>query len=423
VPIAKALPTNDEIARFGTPEIILNNVRENFAQTRDGIRDHLSVREAEQIEAAQMTFVENHHDLFAERIAAGRVRDVHGDLRLEHVYFAGDGAPTIIDCIEFNERFRYADVCSDVAFLSMDFTRLGRADLAEQFLAAYARASNDYDLYRLVDFYEAYRAYVRGKVASILAADAGANLSTRELACIAARRAYLLALREGRDSLLPPAVVAVGGIIASGKSTIADRIAVMMGAPVVDADRTRKSLLGVPATTPLDGAAWSGAYGADVTDRVYAEVLRRADSVLASKRPVILDASFRSEALRGTARAFARERGVPFYFVECRVGRDEALRRLSRRAEGSSVSDGRVDIFDDFVAKWEPIAELPRARMPSSVPPFRRGHWASIASPTWKLTHRSVANGRRGRGSDRSPRCAGSASGARTPCRPVPRSP
>ena len=42
---------------------------------------------------------------FRERVAQGRIRDGHGDLRLEHVYFE-DGDPIVIDCVEFNARLR-----------------------------------------------------------------------------------------------------------------------------------------------------------------------------------------------------------------------------------------------------------------------------------------------------------------------------
>ena len=56
---------------------------------------------------------------FAMRHAQGRIREGHGDLRLEHVYFEGH-EPIVIDAIEFNERFRMADVAAEVAFLAMD---------------------------------------------------------------------------------------------------------------------------------------------------------------------------------------------------------------------------------------------------------------------------------------------------------------
>ena len=124
-----------ETARYGTAEAISVNVRENFLQTRGTIANHLSRAKADEIETWQLRFLEKHGAAFQERIRAGRVRDGHGDLRLEHVYLNDRAEPTIIDCIEFNERFRFADVCSDVAFLSMDLASHGRVDLAERFLA------------------------------------------------------------------------------------------------------------------------------------------------------------------------------------------------------------------------------------------------------------------------------------------------
>jgi hypothetical protein len=264
----------------------------------------------------------------------------------------------IIDCIEFNERFRFADTCADLAFLAMDLSRVGHVELAEHLVASYARASQDFDLYAVLDFYESYRAHVRAKIASMLAADPDVDEATRTRAAADARRHYLLSLASERRSMLGPRVVAVGGVIASGKSTVADHIAQKLSAPVVDADRTRKHMVGVGATQRLEGAAFGGAYDPSFTDRVYAEVLRRASVVLASGRPVVLDASFRSAAFRARARELAVEHGVPFCFVECRVDYEICRARLRDREKTQSVSDGRLEVFDDFVAKWEPVTEL-----------------------------------------------------------------
>lgn len=350
--------TSDTAAQFGTAQAILRNIEENFAWGRDSSCVLVGAREAREIEQYQTEFVERHWDLLNERIRTGKVRDGHGDLRLEHVYFDSEDAPTIIDCIEFNDRFRYADVCADIAFLSMDLERAGRSDLAERFLASYARASGDYQLYELVDFYEAYRAYVRGKVSSLLAADVGVTFDARERARKDARSLFLLALLEGRQTILRPAVVAVGGVIASGKSTLAAEIGALMGAPVVDADRVRKALAGVASTTPLSDAPWSGAYTQAATERVYSEVLRRASSVLSSGRTVVLDASFRSRELRTAARELAHRNNVPFYFVECQTHADECRKRLAERAQSETVSDGRAEIFGEFAASFEPVTEL-----------------------------------------------------------------
>jgi predicted kinase len=348
------------IAPFGRVEVISRNVEENFAQTREVIEAYLPPDQAQEIARWQKGFLRDHAALFDERIATGRVRDGHGDLRLEHVYFdrRDSLAPTIIDCIEFNDRFRFADVCADVAFLSMDLEAHGRVDLAERFLAAYAREASDYDLFALVDFYESYRAFVRAKVAMILAADPEVDARVREKAVVEARRHLLLALAEDRRSLLLPAVVAVGGVIASGKSTVSEAVGAELSAPVVDADRTRKAMLGVAPEVPVHEAAWSGAYDPRFTERVYDEVFRRADVVLASGRPVVIDASFRSPAMRESARRLAASRGASFLLVECRADPEVCRRRLAERERQGGVSDGRLAIFDAFRARFEPVTEL-----------------------------------------------------------------
>jgi hypothetical protein len=327
-------------------EVVRFNVRENFEQTRESIESYLTAAQVEEVESWQLRFLEENEALFGARVRDGRVREGHGDLRLEHVYIDDASEVTVIDCIEFNERFRCADVAADVVFLAMDLAWHGRVDFAERFLAFYARESNDFDLYPLVDFYESYRAFVRGKIASFVSQDEEA------------RRYFLLALASGRRSLVPPAVVAVSGLIASGKSTVAERIAALMSAPVVDADRTRKHLAGLAPETPAPEKPFEGIYAPDFSERVYRELLRRAGVVLDSRRPVVLDASFRTRALRRDARELARERGVPFYLVECRAPLDLLRQRLEERDARTAVSDGRLEILDDFARSWEEVDEL-----------------------------------------------------------------
>jgi aminoglycoside phosphotransferase family enzyme/predicted kinase len=354
----EACATGAAISAFGARDAVAKNVEENFAETRDALPSYLSADEIMQIERFQRGFLGDGAHVFAARIAAGRVRDGHGDLRLEHVYLDGD-AITVIDCIEFADRFRYADVASDLAFLSMDLAYHGAVDLAERLLARWAAATNDFQAYAVVDFYESYRAFVRGKIAHLLASDEGAPVETRAAARHAARRYFLLALAGGRAPALAPQVVAVGGVIASGKTTIADEIGAALAAPIISADRTRKHMLGARPTEHVHDGAWKGAYEPGFTDQVYAEILRRADVVLASGRPVVLDASFRSPALRAAARDLAAARSVPFRFVECCASREVALARLAERAKAESVSDGRLEIYDEFCRRWEPPSELP----------------------------------------------------------------
>jgi aminoglycoside phosphotransferase family enzyme/predicted kinase len=350
--------SDEDTRRFGSLPIIERNIEENFEQTRERLGDYLAGEDADEIVRWQRAFLRGHAATFERRAVEGRIRDGHGDLRLDHIY-VDQGGVTVIDCIEFNERFRFADVCADVAFLAMDLCEHGRVDLAERLLAAYAREANDFDLYAVVDFYESYRAFVRGKISAMIAHDAALDVATRSRASSDARRYFLLALSAHRRPLVGPVVVAVGGVIASGKSTIAECIGSELSAPVLDADRTRKALLGVEATRRLEEAPWAGAYDPGFTRDVYDELLRRAEVVLDSGRPVVLDASFRSAALRRAARDVATRRGVPFRFVECHAPESVCRQRLAARERSGGVSDGRLAIFDAFRESFEAIVELP----------------------------------------------------------------
>ena len=349
--------TDSASSEWGSVDAIVQNVRENFDEVDAAREGLLTEAQAREVERGQLDFLRDRARMFERRREDGRIREGHGDLRLEHLYLDEAGALTIIDCIEFNARFRCADVCADVAFLSMDLAAQGHVELAERLLARYARAADDYDLYALVDFYEGYRAYIRGKVSTLSARQTSGPLRDRALAD--ARRHFALALSTGRRSLLEPVVVAVGGVIASGKSTIADALGDRLSAPVIDADRTRKHLVGVAPTTRDTSAAFEGPYALAMTDRVYAEMMLRASTVLESGRPVVLDASFRTEQLRRAARDLAAEHGVPFLMVDCRARPEVCRERLVRRERETSVSDGRLAIFDAFCARVEPPVELP----------------------------------------------------------------
>jgi aminoglycoside phosphotransferase family enzyme/predicted kinase len=340
---------------FGDPRLIEQNARDNFREAGAFFLAELGENRARELEHGQIELVAANAHLLRERMARGYVRDGHGDLKLEHCYFEGDRI-TVIDCIEFNDRFRFGDVCGDLAFLAMDLSAHHRVDLAERLLSTYATEANDFDLYALVDFYQSYRACVRAKVSHLLAQDEASSHPLRASAERNARKYLMLAIAEQHAQVQHPCVTAVGGMIASGKSTIADRLGSMLSAPIISSDRVRKHLVGVSATTALPEAAWQGTYSPEMSTRVYDEVFRRARVVLASGRSVVLDCSFRSQNERNLARQLAREFQVPFWFVECKADAAICRERLVQRGKAEHVSDAREDLFDEFSRRWEPVA-------------------------------------------------------------------
>jgi len=81
--------------------------------------------------------------------------------------------------------------------------------------------------------------------------------------------------------------------------------------------------------------------------------------VLSSGRPIVLDASFRTAAMRDAARRLANRHGVPFLFVECSAPRALIIERLAHREDlAAHESDARADLYDEFEKRFEPIDEL-----------------------------------------------------------------
>jgi predicted kinase len=246
------------------------------------------------------------------------------------------------------------DVASDAAFLAMELDARDRSDLAGSFLGRLALESDDYDLYRVIDFYLAYRAWVRGKVAAFLAADPSTPEDKAERKAAEARALFTRAERYTRPAGPPGPVLAVGGLIGTGKTVLAEALARALALPVVASDRTRKWLAGV---APVERAPAS-AYEPGFSRRTFEEVFRRAAAVLESGRGVILDATFREQDLRRQARALAERHGRRFLFVETTCDDATLRERLRRRAAGPSVSDATEPLLARMRAEFEPVTEL-----------------------------------------------------------------
>ena len=157
-----AADSGPEIDRYGRWDVVAGNARENLEQSRSHVGACLSEAVFARLQEALEQRLAAHRPLIERRAESHVPRDTHGDLHLDHVYLFPDRAPpddfVIIDCIEFNERFRYADPVADMAFLVMNLLSYGRWDLAEPFVEAYFRAAQDEEGRRLLAFYVAYRA-------------------------------------------------------------------------------------------------------------------------------------------------------------------------------------------------------------------------------------------------------------------------
>lgn len=180
-----------EINKFGNPEIIKVNTYENFKQTEKYIGVTIQKTDFLALKSWTENFYKSKNDVFLKRIKAGKIRDCHGDLHMEHICLTDD--IHIIDCIEFNERFRYTDTISDIAFLLMDLEYHGGDEFSKTMWDLYNRFSGEHNMDDLLNFYKVYRAYVRGKVNSFQIDDENIDEEKKEDAIQISQKYFKLA--------------------------------------------------------------------------------------------------------------------------------------------------------------------------------------------------------------------------------------
>lgn len=352
-----AAETGQEITQLGGLATMRRNAAENFAQTAPYRGVTISAESYDLIRAYTTAFLEIAAPLIRRREAQGRVRDCHGDLHADHISLEGD-AIEFIDCIEFNDRFRYSDVAADLAFLAMDLDFYHRPDLAQALVEAYIERSADTTLRAILDYFKGYRAFVRGKVESFRLDEP--DLAASERATIQARAGRYFALARDYAQLSGPLLLAMTGLMGSGKSTLAQALAARLSAEVVTADVVRKELAGLPPDQHQFVAWGTGIYSAESDQHTYLELCRRAADLLAHNRIVILDASFRQAEQRRLAQATAAAATAPFFLIEVNCPVATLRRRLRRRQDAAhSPSDGRLELLDRQIAVFAPPTEIP----------------------------------------------------------------
>jgi uncharacterized protein len=367
--------TGGNIDEIGGVETIHRNHDENFEETRNYINTTIPEYQYRFIKYYAYDFMDRHRDLLVKRVKDHKIRDCHGDLHLEHIcimdsgtlldeargpgnYYSPDDI-IIFDCIEFNERFRYEDVASEVAFLAMDLDYNGYPDYADAFVSAYIRYSNDREIGSLQNFYKCYYAYVRGKVISFRLGDSSASQDDREEEITTASRYFDLAYTyAGR--LEKPTLILMAGLTGTGKTVRANSLAPRIGADIIRTDILRKEMLHIAPADRHPEAFGEGIYRDDVTRKTYGRALELASEKLREGKSVIIDASYKSSADRQKALTAAAGLKADFFIIECICPENIIKERLALRAsDKGEASDGRWEIYLAQKETFEKITEIP----------------------------------------------------------------
>lgn len=342
------------IAEYGRFAVVAENARDNFEQSTVQVGATVSNAVFDRARELTEECLGRHQSLIEQRAQGNVPRDTHGDLRLAHVYVFSKRDPPddliVIDCIEFNERYRFADPVSDMAFLYMGLVYQGRRDLGEAFAKEYFSASQDKEGRALLPFYTSYRAAVRGKVEGLKLTRPEMSDSDRAVALTKAKGSWLLALGELETPSRKPCLILVGGLPGTGKSTLANALAQQAGFRAIRSDVVRKELAGVGGEERRS-APGQGLYTAEWTKKTYTECLHRAAERLFHGERVVVDANFREENQRRMFVEAGVQWGVPTLFLLCETEPELVRTRLAARTDDASDADWVV--YKNAVETWE----------------------------------------------------------------------
>lgn len=332
-----ALPPPPHDTRPDMPGVVAGNAR---AAREAG----LPADRVDRWQTRMITALGARADWLDHRATTGFVRRAHGDLHLGNLCL-WRGRPVPFDALEFDEDLATIDLGYDLAFLLMDLDFRASRMAANRVLSRYVARTADADLVRGLPPFLSSRALIRAHVAarSGRTADAARYLDQAER--------YL--------EPAAPAVVAVGGLPGTGKTTLARALAPHLGsapgALVLRSDEIRKRLCGVAPEERLSSAS----YTPEVSARVFAELAAMATQVAAAGHGAIADATFMDPAHRALIQAAAARAGVPFVGLWLQAPLATLESRVAART--GDASDATVAVLraaadhDPGAGKWAAI--------------------------------------------------------------------
>lgn len=382
----KKAKTSKDISRIGF-DAISGNFDEAFRITKMYMGVSINKEDHDAIYDAYKRFMSLNMKFLEKRRDSGFIRQCHGDAHSGNM-FVEDGTVKLFDPIGFKDEFSYMDVISDLAFACMDAVFFGRKDISDEIKDAYLRKTKDHKgVKKLLDFYIAYRAFVRGEVTTMASLNWRKNEAEEHLK--KARRYFSIAKEYALKVVASPKLFLVIGYVASGKSTVASRLALEAGASMIRTDDIRRKIF--PLTVDYRRREeWTAQriiewiesndkdkinfqevlnpllestdneyrdiidkYGHFIEEQkklVYEKAFERLSEYLEQGKSVVFDGTFSKRRMRERAYEAALRSGLKnVYIIQVMCGRDVVKERIAaRRREGPSVTSEakELEIYD-----------------------------------------------------------------------------
>ncbi len=350
--IHAGLPAAAPDSKWGQPEAVRTAIERNFEECLSASRVFGDTAELQVLQPSLEHSVAEVMPLMAQRRAAGKVRECHGDLHCGNVVRRASRL-VAFDCLEFEPAFRWIDVADEIAFLFADLESFGRPALAMAFLRGYLAQSGDYQACQIIRTYACHRSLVRAKVAAL---SLGNPQDTAALT--AARDRYTRYIRCAGRFLSPrrPRLILMSGFSGSGKTWLARQLAPLLGAIHLRSDVERKRLAGMSEHERSGSSVGQGLYSAEMTRRLNQQLVSASQATLVGGFTTILDATFNRRADRDPFVALARQLRVRSYVIHCHAPEEVLRSRITARATvGSDASEADIGVLEWQKKHHEPL--------------------------------------------------------------------
>ena len=352
-----------EVAASCTFEAIAANARENLDQAAPPVGVTLSRSTFDRLRIRTEAALADLREIIEDRARRGVPRDTpRRPPPRPRLLVPGASPPDdwiVVDCIEFDARFRHADPIADIAFLAMELALEGRRTSPTHSSRRYLRAAGDAEGRELLPFYRAYRAAVRGKVEGMKLAEPRFPRPTGRRPAFAREPSGSSPSPSWRSPPAGRAWSSLAGLPGTGKSTLARAFAERARFTVIRSDLVRKELASRVGQAPAPAAFAEDIYTPEWDERTYAECLHRAEEVVFQAGRVLVDASFREESRRRLFLDAARRWGIAGRLLLCQAAPEVVRRRLDQRHD--DASDAGWAIYLEAARRWESLGEDTRS--------------------------------------------------------------
>jgi hypothetical protein len=334
-----AIPAHKrESGTITTISKVINDNFRNIYRCQDKV---LAAKDDKTIKKHLFSFLSRHHHLFEQRKREGKIKDLHGDLHSENLYYRH--RPYLLDCVEFNSTFRFIDSAAEMGMLLMSFDFAGQEELGLILLSEYLKRTEDFSLLPLLNFYKCHYAVVRGMVD---------NMNGKRAR---AKQHYQLALHYAAAK---PTVFVLTGVIGTGKSFLAQKLAENLDCKLLRSDAIRKELAHFPVNEHPTEKERDTLYNNQLTIKVYQELYRRAKQLLKRGFNVVLDATYNKASLRTSLRKIV---GKQILFIAVTTGGKTIRQRLKNRRH--DISDARPWLLSEFLQSYEAPTEISKEQI------------------------------------------------------------